>query len=88
MVQCDACDFCRETTEPDSVRTTLGQARRHARTEGHQVRCTTVRATTIEPPTRGSHNPIDYGTRRRAAADRLVTAQTAQAAQAAQPLGR
>ena len=73
VIECMACDFVRETTEFASVRATLGQARRHSRTEGHAVRCTSTRITTVEPPARALGRPIDAGTRRRAAKDRLLS---------------
>lgn len=69
VIECTMCDFTRETTEFASVRATLGQARRHARTEGHSVRCVSTRITMAEPPARALGRPIDAGTRRRAARD-------------------
>jgi hypothetical protein len=81
VIECTMCDFARETTEFASVRATLGQARRHARTEGHSVRCVSTRITMAEPPSRALARPIDAGTRRRAAKD-LAASTTRRAAEA------
>ncbi|HKG94430.1 MAG TPA: hypothetical protein VKA84_21130 [Gemmatimonadaceae bacterium] len=78
VVECTMCDFTRETSEFASVRATLGQARRHARTEGHSVRCVSTRITMAEPPARAHGRPIDAGTRRRAAKDLAISAAAAQ----------
>ena len=74
VIECTACDFVRETTEFSSVRATLGQARRHARTEGHSVRCVSTRVTMAEPPMRALGRSLDAGTKRRAARDLAIGA--------------